>query len=526
MRSSPIASSATYAFTHADSLVINAVGAARRTARRHAHRSPGAASPRSSALYGAPVDPAPPTTRTGAALTDLIAPPWSRHGRGGGLLHALRPSGRSWRWWCATWSTSPRRRPSSPHTSPSCSPRSRQSGTTCRRLGRRPSCCPRSRTGDDQPLQRRRRIGGLEPTAPARCDGTSPGAEVTGDLLAALPTVLSAGAVAATSGEPRPGTLPQISLSLDVHDCSLLHDVHRMSDWVISLHPHPGHRVLRPRTQEPLSTSSMDRHPQPAGMSSHVAGPLDGRSTSCGHCCSPYCGPALSIEQRHVRTFFDQLRELSEASPSNSRPWAKLAAPRWWVSPSADVHRNNRSAPRHQLLVPLDAHPELYGETEAFGGGRQRGPVASNRPRPVRPGRRTQDHHLPIGGGQMLYRFRWPCVVPVDAAAHPHAARQHPTGAHRAVDPSVRRSDRPLQNVTLRTLLGHYLSRADRYGLLSRKSRRRRSGSLTISTTASAWSSRRVAWSSTCRQTGSTSIRRGRHRLSPGGAGPGAADAG
>ena len=114
-----------------------------------------------------------------------------------------------------------------------------------------------------------------------------PGAEITGDLLAVLPAALSAAAVAATAGDPRPGMLPQISLSLSADDRSLLHDVHRMSDWVITVE----HRTLgaeyfdhgrRNRAEYVIDYTASSV----AGMSSHVVGFIHALSTSSGRCLS------------------------------------------------------------------------------------------------------------------------------------------------------------------------------------------------------------------------------------------------
>lgn len=53
-----------------------------------------------------------------------------------------------------------------------------------------------------------------------------PGAEETGELMAALPEALSAAVVVMASGEPCPGRVPQITLRLSARDKALLHDVH------------------------------------------------------------------------------------------------------------------------------------------------------------------------------------------------------------------------------------------------------------------------------------------------------------
>ncbi|MFD9277070.1 hypothetical protein ACFWD7_07225 [Streptomyces mirabilis] len=299
-----------------------------------------------------------------------------------------------------------------------------------------------------------------------------PGAEVTGDLLAALPTVLSAGAVAATSGEPRPGTLPQISLSLDADDRSLLHDVHRMSDWVITVDRTLGTEYFdhgrKNRAEYVIDYSASST----AGMSSHVV--VSSRSVDeLRALLEPVLADRrLSIEQRHVRTFFDQLRELSGSLAFKLAALGESGRTEVVGLALARLYLGDRSALRHQLLVPLDAHPELYGEE-------QRRSAAGDSAVRLH---RTDLALFDLDAERKTITCRLvevKCFTGSGGLASFQSTRQRIRtqldNTRRVLtalfDPSVRRSDRPLQNVTLRTLLGHYLSRADRYGLLSRKSR-------------------------------------------------------
>ncbi|MGW7277012.1 methylation-associated defense system ATP-binding protein MAD8 [Streptomyces sp. NPDC054844] len=299
-----------------------------------------------------------------------------------------------------------------------------------------------------------------------------PGAEVTGDLLAALPATLSAAAVAATAGESRPGTLPQISLSLDADDRSLLHDVHRMSDWVITVDRTLGAEYFdhgrRNRAEYVIDYTASST----AGMSSHVV--VSSRSVDE---LRALLGPVLadrrlSIEQRHVRTFFDQLRELSGNLAFKLAALGESGRTEVVGLALARLYLEERSALRHQILLPLDAHPELYGEEQRRSAAGESG-VRLHRTDlalfDLDAERRTITCRLVevkcfTGGGGLatLESTRQRIRAQLDNTRRVLTA---------LFDPSVPRSDRPLQNVILRTLLEHYLARADRYGLLSQKSR-------------------------------------------------------
>jgi hypothetical protein len=298
------------------------------------------------------------------------------------------------------------------------------------------------------------------------------GAEVTGDLLAALPATLSAAVVAATAGEPRPGTLPQISLSLDADDRALLHDVHRMSDWVVTVDRTLGAEYFdhgrRNRAEYVIDYTASST----AGMSSHVV--VSSRSVDeLRALLEPVLADRrLRIEQRHVRTFFDQLRELSGNLAFKLAALGESGRTEVVGLALARLYLEDRSALRHQILLPLDAHPELYGEEQRRSAA---GDTAVRL-------HRTDLALFDLDAERRTITCRLvevKCFTGGGGIASLESTRQHIRtqleNTRRVLsasfDPSVPRSDRPLQNVILRTILGHYLARAYRYGLLSQKSR-------------------------------------------------------
>ncbi|WP_260333978.1 methylation-associated defense system ATP-binding protein MAD8 [Streptomyces beigongshangae] len=296
------------------------------------------------------------------------------------------------------------------------------------------------------------------------------GAEETGDLMAALPEALSAAVVAVTSGEPRPGQLPQITLRLSAQDKALLHDVHQASDWVITVDRTLGVEYFdHGRADRPEYVIDYSATAQP-GMGHHIV--VSSRSIDE---LRALVGPVLddkqlSIEPRHVATFFDQLRELSgsfafklAALGSNSRTEVLgLALARLYLRYQGALH--------NQILIPLDAHTDLYGEAQ------RRAAAGDNAVRL----HRTDLALFDLDAERQVVVCRLvevKCYTGVGGLGAYEAKKkqisQQIDNSRKILtdqfDPRVERPDRPLQNLTLRSLLGHYLARANRYGLFDEK---------------------------------------------------------
>ncbi|WP_055548969.1 ATP-binding protein [Streptomyces sp. NBRC 110028] len=293
-----------------------------------------------------------------------------------------------------------------------------------------------------------------------------PGAEETGDLMAALPEALSAAVVAVTSGEPRPGQLPQITLRLSAQDKALLHDVHQASDWVITVDRTLGVEYFdHGRADRPEYVIDYSATAQP-GMGHHIV--VSSRSVDeLRALVGPVLGDKqLSIAPHHVTTFFDQLRELSgsfafklAALGSSSRTEVLgLALARLYLGYQGALH--------NQILIPLDAHTDLYGEAQrriAAGDAAVRlhrtdlALFDLDAERRIVVCRLIEVKCFTGVGGLGAYDAKKKQISQqIDNSREILAAQ---------FDPLIERPDRPLQNLTLRSLLGHYLGRANRYGL-------------------------------------------------------------
>ncbi|MER6086959.1 methylation-associated defense system ATP-binding protein MAD8 [Streptomyces bluensis] len=297
-----------------------------------------------------------------------------------------------------------------------------------------------------------------------------PGAEETGDLMAALPEALSAAVVAVTSGEPLPGQLPQITLRLSARDKALLHDVHQASDWVVTVDRTLGVEYFdHGRADRPEYVIDYSATAQ-TGMGHHIV--VSSRSVDE---LRALVGPVLddkqlSIEPRHVTTFFDQLRELSgsfafklAALGSSSRTEVLgLALTRLYLGYQGALH--------NQVLIPLDAHIDLYGEAQrraAAGDSAVRlhrtdlALFDLDAERRAVVCRLIEVKCFTGAGGLGAYDTKKKQISQQIDNSRTILAAQF--------DPRVERPDRPLQNLTLRSLLGHYLARANRYGLFDEK---------------------------------------------------------
>lgn len=297
-----------------------------------------------------------------------------------------------------------------------------------------------------------------------------PGAEETGDLMAALPEALSAAVVAMTSGEPRPGQLPQITLRLSARDKALLHDVHQASDWVVTVDRTLGVEYFdHGRTDRPEYVIDYSATAQ-TGMGHHIV--VSSRSVDE---LRALVGPVLddrqlNLEPRHVRTFFDQLRELSGSFAFKLAALGSSSRTEVLGLGLARLYLGYQGALHNQVLIPLDAHTDLYGEAQrriTAGDGAVRlhrtdlALFDLDAERRAVVCRLVEVKCFTGIGGLGAYEAKQKQISQQIDNSRAILAEQF--------DPLVERPDRPLQNLTLRSLLGHYLARANRYGLFEEK---------------------------------------------------------
>ncbi|GGK89320.1 hypothetical protein Sme01_49590 [Sphaerisporangium melleum] len=294
------------------------------------------------------------------------------------------------------------------------------------------------------------------------------GAEELTDLLTSLPPILSAAASAVTTGQVGTRLAPRITLSLDVDDGTLLHQAHRSSDWVITADRTLGVEYFdspdserRPDYIIDFDTDGSD------GLGHHVV--ISSRSADeLRSLLSPVIAQhGFAIDPRHTATFFDQLRllsgrlafKLASAVPTQRTEVLGLALARLYL--------DYQGALADQILVPLDAHLELYREArkradevgEAVGLQRTDLALFSLNAR-----RRTITCRLvevkcysSLGGLSAHEELKNRMTVQLDQSAKVLADHFDP---HRR---SPDRPDRVVRNAEFAALLRFYLGRAVRY---------------------------------------------------------------
>lgn len=189
------------------------------------------------------------------------------------------------------------------------------------------------------------------------------GAEELSDLLASLPAMISGAAAAVTTGQVGPGTVPRITLSLDARDGALLHQAHRSSDWVITVDRTLGIEYFDSPGSERRPDYVIDFDAAGAeGLGHHLV--ISSRSVDeLRALLTPALGQhGFTVDARHAGTFFDQLRllsgrlafKLASAAPSQRTEVLGLALARLFL--------DYQGVLADQILVPLDAHLELYRE--------------------------------------------------------------------------------------------------------------------------------------------------------------------
>jgi hypothetical protein len=300
-----------------------------------------------------------------------------------------------------------------------------------------------------------------------------PGAEEMSDLLSALPEVISMAAAAVSTGETGTSQVPRTTLSLTAADLALLHQAHRSSDWVITVDKTLGIEYFdspgsHRRPEYVIDSASTGR----LGAGHQVV--VSSRSVDELHAL---LGPMLEqhdirIDRRHAGTFFDQLRLLSGRLAFKIASTAANQRTEVLGLALARLYLAHNQALVDQILVPLDAHLELYREARrradevAGGSDLQRTDLALFTLDGVQ---RTIVCRLVevkcysgLAGISDLQRLRERIAAQLTRSVEVLADN---------FDPSFRgsdRRDRTIRNIQLAKLLNFHLGRAVRNGVMRR----------------------------------------------------------
>lgn len=296
-------------------------------------------------------------------------------------------------------------------------------------------------------------------------------AEECSDLLASLSRVMSAGTAAVSTGQFGMTLRPHVRMALDSDGRALLHTVHEISDWVISVDRHLGIEFFDHGGATTRPDYLIDYAPEGAGLSQHKLVVTSRSLVELEAMLKPVLEEhGLAAAGRHAVAVLTQLRSLSGqlalkllSSSTQRSEVLGLALARMFLS--------EQGAVVNQVVVPLDSHIDLYhslrgnAEEPADAIGFKRTDLAL--------------FDLNVATRTITCRLvEVKCYRQVgDASAFAdlrtriaEQIRQTEEVLSRHFDPhrtTIDRPDRLLKTKQLATLLEFYLDRSDRYGLMT-----------------------------------------------------------
>ncbi|OGP93187.1 MAG: hypothetical protein A2156_08530 [Deltaproteobacteria bacterium RBG_16_48_10] len=186
------------------------------------------------------------------------------------------------------------------------------------------------------------------------------GAEELSDLLSRLPTLMSNAAAVVATGLAGLQRLPVVRLVLSQRDRALIHQVHETSDWVFTIDRNMGIEFFDHDGSGDRPEYLIDHSPQ-LGPSAGRRMIITSRSLTevealLDRILTDY---QLGVDNDRAGAVLGQLRSLSGrlalkliSSPTNRAEALGLALARMYL--------NYQGVLRNQIIVPLDAHLDLY----------------------------------------------------------------------------------------------------------------------------------------------------------------------
>jgi hypothetical protein len=186
------------------------------------------------------------------------------------------------------------------------------------------------------------------------------GREELTDLLSSLPAVLSDATCAVATGQAGIGMRPLIGLALDATERALLHQVHEVSDWVLTLDRNMGIEFFDHGGRRDRPDYLIDHTPAVGASVGHRLTITSRSVAELEAMLAPVLDEyGLPADGSHAVAVLDQLRSLSGRlalkliSAQTQRAEALgLALSRMYLE--------HQGALQSQIPVPLDAHLDLY----------------------------------------------------------------------------------------------------------------------------------------------------------------------
>ena len=299
------------------------------------------------------------------------------------------------------------------------------------------------------------------------------GGEELTDLLASLSSAVSSATATVSTGQSGIELRPVVTLSLTSEDRALLHQLHEVSDWVITLDRNLGIEFFDHGGRRNRPEYLIDHSPEGIGLSGHSVLVTSRSVAEIEAMIRPVLRAYnLDAEGRHAVAILDQLRCLSGRmalkliSSSSQRAEALgLALSRMYLE--------HQGVFGNQVVVPLDAHLDLYHALKIHAD--EIGDEISFR--------RTDLALFDLNASARLITCRLvevKCYAQVgevgaynqlkSAIVEQLRQSEEVLGFH--FDPhrsAVDRLDRLVKTRELVTLLEFYLDRAERYGIIVRE---------------------------------------------------------
>jgi DNA phosphorothioation-dependent restriction protein DptH len=298
-----------------------------------------------------------------------------------------------------------------------------------------------------------------------------PDAEDLTDLLASLSGLLSSAIATLSTGETGLDLRPVITLALDPDDRALLHQVHEVSDWVLTLDRNMGIEFFDHGGKPGRPDYLIDHSPEAFGSGGHTLTITSRSVAELEAMLLPVLEDFnLEAEGRHAIAVLDQLRSLSGrlalkliSSPNQRAEALGLALSRMYLE--------HQGVFENQIVVPLDAHVELYRALEKTK--QEVGDEISFR--------RTDLALFDLDAKRRHITCRLVEVKCYNKVGSVAAFDQLKTSIAEQIDQSQQvlathfdphrspadRPDRLVKNRELATMLEFYLDRANRYGVMT-----------------------------------------------------------
>lgn len=296
------------------------------------------------------------------------------------------------------------------------------------------------------------------------------GAEALSDLMGGISRAFSVAVATIARSQYLPHARPVVALSLSADERAMLHQVHEVSDWVLTIDRNLGIEFFDHRRHSTRPDYLIDHSPDMANAMGHRLAITSRSVAELESLLVPILGEyGLPNSGSHALVMLDQLRSLSGRlalkllSSSSQRAEAMgLALSRLFLE--------HQGVFQNQVVVPLDAHLELYKAIRQ--NAEEMGDDVSFR--------RTDLALFDLDPMSRVVTCRLvevKCYSQVgDVAAYAQlkasiaeqiAQTEHVLAYH--FDPKlaeVDRPDRPIKNRDLAALLGFYLDRSERYGVV------------------------------------------------------------